>query len=569
MSDKVAVNNENGQNGLLGNQAVWFLLAFVLALVIRLVLLNGMVYTQNELLLVNDALRVSQQVSTETSGVPVYTGLTAWLFFLFRPGDFFARLVPALVGASIVLIPWFWKEKIGQKSALILSFALAADPTFLLFSRSIHGGIFSIAGLLWTFTLFKKHKPVFAGIPFAFAFLSGASFWSFLLIFGLTILIVRFFRPDLVEELFTFNYPDTRKTLVGSITAFLVSIFLMLTSFLLNPSGLSGVGIGIVDFVTNFTRAYEKPVYHSIYLLIAHSYLPVLLFIIGYFRSRSTEQRDGFRLGACTILISLIIGILVSRESFEILLLPVLLCWIGGAIWLAHWEVKLTESWLVTVFLIGSVVAILTYLSINLGRLSQLTLGTPQFWNICLMIAAGIILLVSTWWLVKFGWTSSNGNQVFLLTILCFLAITSLSNSTIGLRSRQQVRSLEYLDDQLVLPNNDVQLVLNDFSLTGKTIQQFGNFSLVDLPEEFSWYFGSFGIDRNQPGTSMILTRTTALPDQSGDFRGMNVILSRSIAWEKDPLATYLRTSTWKNIVFEDQEGVLWVRTNLFTGAFQ
>ena len=569
MSDKIAVNNENGQKDLLGKQAAWFLLAFAIALVMRLVLLNAMVYTQNELVLVNDALQVSQQISTETSTVPVYTGLTAWLFFLFGPGNFLARLVPALVGASIVLIPWFWKEKIGQKSALILSFALAVDPTFLLFSRSSHGGIFSIAGLLWTFTLLKKHKPVLAGISFAFAFLSGASFWSFLLILGLTILIVKFFRPDLVEELFAFNFLDTRKALVGSIMAFLGSTFLILNSFLLNPSGLSGVGSGIVDFVTNFARAYEKPVYHSIYLLAAHSYLPILLFIIGYFRSRSTEQKDGFRLGAFTILISLIICILVSREGFEILLLPVLLCWVGGAIWLAHWEVKLTESWLTSVFLIGFVIAILTYLSINLGRLSQMTLGTPQFWNIWLMITAGIILLVSAWWLVKFGWTSSNGNQVFLLTILCFLAITSLSNSTIGLRSGQQVRSLEYLDDQLVLPNNDVELVLKDFSLTGKTIQQLGNFSLVDLPEDFSWYFRNFGIDRNQPGTSMILTRTTALPDQSGDFRGMNVILSRSIAWEKDPLATYLRTSTGKNIVFEDQKGVLWVRTNLFTGASQ
>jgi len=278
---------------------------------------------------------------------------------------------------------------------------------------------------------------------------------------------------------------------------------------------------------------------------------------------------DWYRIAAVSILGSLLIGFLISRDSFEVLLLPVLLCWIGGVAWLGKWQFKLAESSLSVVLLMGFVLAILTYLSVNFTRISQLPLGTPQFWNIFLMIAAGIILLVSAWWLVKFGWSIGNGNQVFLLTFLIFLAIVSMGSTTRSMNIDQQIRSLEYVDNQLILPNNDVDAILEDFSRTGKTLQQWGGFSLLDLPEEYTWYFRGFAIERNQPGSSMMLTRTTSMPTQSDEFRGKNVVLERTIDWHREPLTTYLKAFSGKTKPFIDQKGVLWVRTFLFTGASQ
>jgi len=338
---------------------------------------------------------------------------------------------------------------------------------------------------------------------------------------------------------------------------------------LLQPSGLGGVGSGLVAFVRHFSQSYEKPIYHSIFLLLAHSILPLLVFLIGFFRSRTSEIGAGYRFAAISVLISLLVGGLISRESFEILLLPVLICWIGGAIWLARYLLKTTHSWLSTTLLMGFVLTILTYLTLNLGRLSQVPPGTPQFWNILLLIVAGIILIVSAWWLVRFGWSDGNGNQVFLLSLLVFLAILSLGSSMRSLYSEQQVRSLEYLDNQIVLPNDDVEAILADFFQNGKPLQQLGGFGLMDLPEDFSWYFRSFDIERNQPETSMIFTRTSSMPSQTEQYRGMNVVVERSIDFHKEPLTTYLQTFTGKAKPFIDQKGVLWVRTYLFTGASQ
>lgn len=569
MSNRTASNYELVKKNGLGSHILWFLLAFAVGLTLRLVLLNTMVFTQNELVLVNQALQISRRLSGATSMVPVYSGLTGWLFFFFGPANMLSRLLPALVGTTLVLLPCLWEEQLGRKTAIILSFAFAFDPTYLLFSRTIHGGIFAIAGLIWAYTWLKKNKPVMAGVSLAIAFLSGSTFGSFLLIFGLTFLVVKLIRPNLAQGLFTFQMKGGKNTWFGFAAGFVVSCILILTSFLLDLSGLGGSASGIIDFARNFVQPFEKQIYHSIYLMISHSYLPISLFIIGFIRSRSTEKRDWYRIGGLSVIIAMVLSILISRESYEILLWPVFVCWVGGAVWLGEWQIKLNESGLLTVLLIGFILAILTYLSVNLGRLSDLPLGTPQFWNIILMITAGIILLVSAWWLVKFGWATENGNQVFLLTLLCFLAITSLSSSTRSLSSSQQARSLEYLDNQVVLPNNDIEAISSEFSLTGRTLEQFGGFSVIDLPEEYSWYFRSFAIERNQPGSSMILTRTSTIPGQSEEFRGMNVVIERSIDWQKESLATYLQTLMGKPPTFEDQKGVLWVRTNLFTGASQ
>ncbi|NLC29582.1 MAG: hypothetical protein GX773_03910, partial [Chloroflexi bacterium] len=414
MSSETVIINERIQTIWRKNWSVWFLLAFALGLVMRLVLLNDVVYTQNELTLVNQALQVSQRMSQTTSSVPVYTGLTGFLFFLFGATDFLTRFVPALAGASIVLLPWVWRERLGHKTALILGFVLAFEPTFLLFSRSINGGIFALSGLLWAFTFLKKDKPGLVGLSLAVAILGGVSFWAFLVIMLLTWLLIRILEPELAGELLKFEKGQERPGWAGYVVGFAVSSGLILTSFLLDPAGIGGVASGFVSFVATFNRSYDKPLYHSIYLLIARSHLPMVLFSIAFFRFRSTKIRSWYRVGGLSILISLLLSLILSRESFEILLWPVLVAWVGGAFWLGHWQLKHSESRLTTVLMMGFVFAILVYVSLNLKNLSEQIVGTPQFWNVLLMIVAGTIVLLIGWWLVRFGWPADGGNQIFL-----------------------------------------------------------------------------------------------------------------------------------------------------------
>lgn len=559
MSSGIEMNDSKNK---LKNPAIWFLTALILALVLRLVSLGLSSFTQSELTLVNQAWKISQGVSESSATVPVYSALTALLFFIFEASNFLARFLPAIAGASIVILPWFWKEELGEKAALILSFGLAIEPAFLLFSRTVNGGIFAIAGLLWAMTFFKKGKVELFGFALAIAFLSGQNFWL-LLVFGvLAIALLRLMKAEVGPGAtcpLRVNQGWKKALLV-----FLVSLFLISTSFLLNPSGLGSLASGLLDFVKGFGQAFEKPILHSLYLLLAHSFFPLVTFGIASFTSRKTENSKGSQIALLIFGLGIVFSLIFSRENFVLLLIPILIAWIGGAGWLADFRVEFKEKRLAAVLLFVFVIAIFGYMGINLKTLGKLAFASNQFWNIGLLTIAGLVLLLAAWWLVRYGWKS--GSKVFLLGTICVLGVMTMGSSLRSITTEADFRALEYLDDKVVMPNSNVQEELDDFELAGKSLETIGDYKLLELPDEYTWLFRSFEIERASDDVVMIMTRSTNIPEQNEDFRGMNVVLERSIDW-KSGLQTYLYSILGRQPTYQDQKGVLWLRTNLFTGA--
>ena len=92
---------------------------------------------------------------------------------------------------------------------------------------------------------------------------------------------------------------------------------------------------------------------------------------------------------------------------------------------------------------------------------------------------------------------------------------------------------------------------------------------MVDVPDDLARYLRSFSIERNIKEKSLILTSDSSIPPQSEEFRGLNVVLERSVDWRSNAFTTYLQALVSKTPAFVDQKGILWVRTNLFTGASQ
>jgi hypothetical protein len=71
-------------------------------------------------------------------------GLQSLLFWIAGSGDILARAIPALVGAALVLLPWFWQAWIGRPAALIVAVIFAFDPWLMAFSRRSDATILSI-----------------------------------------------------------------------------------------------------------------------------------------------------------------------------------------------------------------------------------------------------------------------------------------------------------------------------------------------------------------------------------------------------------------------------------------
>jgi hypothetical protein len=551
-------------NSIISDGTVWFFLAFLIGFLIRIINLKDLVFTQAELGLAHQALQISRRIAESTSTVPAYTGLTSITFFLFETSNFLARLWPAMIGSGLILLPLAWKDKLGQKASLILSFALALDPTMILFSRAINGGIFALVGLVASLSFLKIKKPILAGLSVGIAFLSGPNFWIFsVLIFPLLYLIR---REGSLEEL---NKSSIRPQMPGFAIGLFLSIGLLSTSFLLDPKGLSGIGSGLITLIRSVSIPYEKPIYHPFYLLLAHSILPIILLVSAYLQSKKKNSSRLFSFLGLSILISVFIFLIFCRNDYSLLLWPVTLAWIGGASYLASLKFSRATLNLPLVGLIAFVLTILIYLSIHMKNLAKQSFGSPQFWNVSLLIFAGIILLTSALWLLTFAWPKAEGYRAFQIAFLVFFGLMSLASSFRGLAQQQQFRWLEYLDNSLILPNGEVQLILHDFTLSGKPLEQAGEFSLLDLPVETEWYFKQFYKSSTMTQTVIGLSRNDIPPDSQTPFRGMSVVFERSINWLATPTDLYLRAIFSNLPAFIDQDAVLWVQTDLFTGATQ
>jgi len=67
---------------------------------------------------------------------------TAAVFQLFGDSDFTARLLPAFMGAVLVLLPYLLRRGLGEKGAFLTAVFLTFSPSFLYFGRFIRDDIF-------------------------------------------------------------------------------------------------------------------------------------------------------------------------------------------------------------------------------------------------------------------------------------------------------------------------------------------------------------------------------------------------------------------------------------------
>lgn len=545
------------------------LLAVLVSLALRLPLLGRLSFTGIELQLSSLALLISRGVTTGGSAVPAYTGLTSLLFYLFEPSNWLARLVPALAGASLIALPFLWRKETGSRFGLILGLVLVIDPVFILFSRSINPGVIALAGLLWSVSFLRIRKPTLAGISLAIGFLSGAAFWNYLILLAITFLIAMLYFGKV--ELKDFIESIRIKTLLspGTIIAFIATTVLLSTSFLLDPTGLGGLGSSLVGFVRQFSQSFEKPAYHPIYLIFAHSILPLLLCLLGFFSSKITQQRKIYIFLLLASAATILIGGFMSRSSFELLLISVGLLWCGGAILLSNIHIEKQDVNFASIFLAIFTGTILIFVSQNLRKLASLSTDSPAFLTSSLILAAGIFLLLCTWWLVKFAWQGGEMNRVMLMSLVVFLFVASFAGIFHPILDEDDTTTLEYLDASIYLPNDDVEKVLAEISLTGKTLPHLGSYQIQGLPAELEWYLRDFDAQNTQDDPILILSRDSALPESTAEFRGMNIVLTRYIDWKSTNALEYLRIMLGKETITIDEKAVLWIRTNMFTGANQ
>jgi len=73
--------------------------------------------------------------------VPLLYDADAVLFWMIRATDATARLLPVLVGSALIVLPYFARDLLGRKGALVASLLLAFSPSWVYFSRTADSSI--------------------------------------------------------------------------------------------------------------------------------------------------------------------------------------------------------------------------------------------------------------------------------------------------------------------------------------------------------------------------------------------------------------------------------------------
>src|ERR1700752_765316 len=179
----------------LKNEGWLYWLAFLLALGFRFIQLGASPLTDTEANLALQALHIAQGQSPLLSPQPAYILFTSILFAIIESTNFMARFVPVLAGSTLVFVPYFFREKINPRPALILAFLFAFDPGLVALSRQASGTILAVTFLLFAWGMWIDRRAISAGIFTGLALLSGPSIWTGLLTLGLTWLFRRGTQP--------------------------------------------------------------------------------------------------------------------------------------------------------------------------------------------------------------------------------------------------------------------------------------------------------------------------------------------------------------------------------------
>jgi uncharacterized protein (TIGR03663 family) len=336
-------------------EAGLYLLLFMAALASRFSDLGSRPLAGNEAAVAIAAWQFLQGHGTAFMGPPFLFSTNLLLFFLGGPTDATVRLVPALVGSLLVLLPALMRRELGRTGAVIASFVLLFSPTCLFFARDSSGVEISVAAglvaaiFLWRYFEGGSARLLYLGSVTAAAALTASSAGVFMLAGGLVSALVlrwlfgRFEMEYTPEEA---EVPDAgddpappgplsrRSEWRNALLLFAESFLVIATALTTNRAGLAGSFATLTEWAAGFQR--PGPFYSPINLLPVYEPLSLVfgfagLILLPTLRGRGMRTR-GLLLFSGFLLLLGIISCSVSgdKSPANVLILVVPLAILAG-----------------------------------------------------------------------------------------------------------------------------------------------------------------------------------------------------------------------------------------------
>lgn len=544
------------------------IVALILALALRLIRLGVLPLTNMEAGIALQALTVGQGVDTVFGEHIAYVGLTGLDFFIFEAGNFLARFWPAIIGAMVVLIPFLFKDIIGDWAAGILGIVLAVTPEMVSLSRIIGTPMIAFVSLFLAFGLIYKRKPVLSGVAFALALMGGSGFWTGILLTGIGFVSGEIFLDfgilSKLKKIFS-----KRKFRVRFITAWFLTIGVVGTGFFLSPEGLSGVFSGLVNFIRGFGVSYTRPFLLRPLALIAYSLPAVLFGVWGGIRSILHNNKLDIFLLILAMLGLLYLLVYPGAQPADIIWVTLPLWALSARVICSVWRLP-EDNQLVMVGTALVVVIVFAFLLLSLR--SIINPGLVQDAQIVTLVAlfGGFILLIALILLVTYGWSEDVAISGLLigLSFVALFGMIAVTNRSTGL-STEEPAALWYPDDpQLTIRwlktsidrvfewnkrrSDPLEIVVVDLSTPG---MQWA------LREYDDTAFVPFLPPASQPG--ILISDIMTQPEISNSYRGQELVWTQNNQWQEMSAMQYLNWLITREAPTTSERIIFWVRTDL------
>ena len=554
-------------------EQILYLLAFLLALGIRLLNLGKAPLSDFEAGWATQSFALAHGQSVTLGAQPGYIFPTTLLFSIFADTNFLARLWPALAGSLLVLAPYAFRRKLGQKAALIAAFGLALDPGMVALSRLAGGPMLAIAFTVLALALLFAGQFAWGGVAAGLALLSGPAVINGLLglgiAYGLARLAGLFREVDLLPD----DEPPLNPARVSAQNwrqALFFgggAILIVSTLFSRYPQGLGAWAATLNAYLQNWTQFSGIPAGRLLAVIFFYALLPLIFGLIAAVRGWLQKQNTA-RFLSFWLLAALVLSLLMSGRAVYDVAWALLPLWALAGMEIARYA-RRDEHWLVSLGQAALVVVLLVMIWLTLAALD--TVVVAQAWNYWIVVGAAVLIGVLVTALVFLGWSKNAAQTGLVWGLVIGLAAYSLAN-VFGV---SQVHAHSPLELWQPVPTTRYADLLAD-TLHDLALTQTGNadflevVSLVDAPS-LRWVLRNIEGVSYATGLSpdvaplIVITRADDLAGVRQDlYRGQDFGWWDSPGWVGALPSEMIRWLTSRDAPVTTESVVLWARLDLF-----
>jgi hypothetical protein len=552
------------------HQTALYIAAFVLALAVRLIKLGAPPMTDIEARWALQALGVVQGAHPALGSQPAYILLTSVFFFLYGAGtNFLARLVPALAGSALVLVPWLFRDRLKPRPSLILAFMLALDPGLTALSRQAGSSILAVTFLLFAWGLWEQRQNRGAGVLAGLALLSGTWLWSGVLALALAWAISKGMERKSKTESVPLAARRERSEWLTGLWFAIGTIILGGSLFFLSPNGLSAWLSALTDYIRGWAQPSGVSAGLMLFSLAAYQPLGLILAIPTIVRGWSQGSRRVIRLSVW-MLVALFLALFYPAHQVGDLAWMLIPLWSLAALELAHSSNVLPEERGEVLGIAGLIVLILVFIWLDFLALAQGSSPDQVTLRTWLMLGSFFLLVVSIL-LVAVGWSIRVARFGAVLGLTAFLGVYSFSALTGAAGLRVTPDAVEIWSPDNSLPQSGLLLTTvdqisdwSDKNINSQPVTIAG----IDSPA-FKWLLRGHTLNvvstlDTATSPPIVITTDKADPALAAGYRGQSFIWRQTPLWSQAHFSDLINWASFHQIPVSNETLIVWVRSDLF-----